>query len=180
MELILQHAKKKDPLFLTKVLEQATFDTRGDSTALYLACWKGHSKVVSLLVEYGANVNHQRRSDGDTSLMISSQGGHSPIVETLLQGDADVSAVNEAGYTALFLAVHQNRLETLSLLLQQETGGVVVSAANIRFQNGQTPLVLAFTQGHLEIVSALLQVGRADPNQTGRSNAAGEWWQQAH
>ena len=39
-----------------------------DDTPLTLACWKGHSDIVSLLIEQGSNLNHQTKT-GCTPLM---------------------------------------------------------------------------------------------------------------
>ena len=39
-----------------------------DDTPLTLACWKGHSDIVSLLIDQGSDLNHQTKT-GCTRLM---------------------------------------------------------------------------------------------------------------
>ena len=53
-------------------------------TLLMAAAEKGHSGVVDLLLQRGANVN-QQNSKGQAALRQAALGGHQPVVEALLQ-----------------------------------------------------------------------------------------------
>ena len=50
---LLHHSLKADLLDIDETSTRSM-----DSTALYLACWKGYSEIVSLVLEAGANGNH--------------------------------------------------------------------------------------------------------------------------
>lgn len=72
-------------------------------TALHEASLKGHSKVVELLLGWGADVK-KVIENGQTALHLASQGGHENIVKQLLGAQAVVDATDKAGETALHLA----------------------------------------------------------------------------
>lgn len=80
-----------------------------------------------------------------------------PSIRALLKQKADVNAAQPDGTTALHWAVHQDDLETASLLVQ---AGANVKAAN---GYGVTPLSLACTNGNAAMVTLLLNAG-ADAN----------------
>lgn len=54
-------------------------------TALILACWKGHSSIVSTLLRKGADV-HSYTRDGLTCLHMAAFSGHIDVVNILLHG----------------------------------------------------------------------------------------------
>jgi ankyrin repeat protein len=58
---------------------------------LIIASLKGHTEIVQLLLEKGADVN-LRTENGPTALMEASARGHADIVKTLLDKGAEVNA----------------------------------------------------------------------------------------
>jgi ankyrin repeat protein len=62
------------------------------------ASWWGHTEVVRLLLERGADVN---RPDyrGDTALMLASAMGREEIAREVLRAGADVQARDHEGRT---------------------------------------------------------------------------------
>jgi ankyrin repeat protein len=70
------------------------------STALLIASYKGHTKIVEMLLAAGADV-HAKDKWGFTALIKPSE---SEIVEMLLAAGADVNAKNNWGYTALIMS----------------------------------------------------------------------------
>ena len=64
-------------------------DAHGSSALMY-ASYRGHTETVRLLLNYGADVNKQRTTDGYTALMFASRG-HTETVHLLLSHDATVN-----------------------------------------------------------------------------------------
>eukprot|EP00877_Chromochloris_zofingiensis_P013115 jgi/Chrzof1/8057/UNPLg00102.t1 len=68
---------------------RACLDTSAHGGALLIATQAGHTSVVALLLDLGADVQAQR----DTALIIASQHGHTDIARLLLASGADPSAL---------------------------------------------------------------------------------------
>lgn len=74
------------------------------------AAWKGHTAVVSLLLDYGADVNARNDNGhwGNTPLHAAAHGNQRAVAEVLIARGADIQAVNCAGRTPLVeTEVHQ-------------------------------------------------------------------------
>ena len=110
-------------------------------TPLHYAAWKGHHKVVELLLEHGANPNIQKH-DGETPLHLAVWEGHHKVVELLLEHGANPNIQeNKYGYTPLHDAV--NRC--------------------LKNKFGRTPLHFTVSRYHVvDVVRVLLDHG-ADP-----------------
>jgi ankyrin repeat protein len=107
----------------------------GVGTALRLASIHGHSNVVQLLLERGADVNAKdctTKNLGETPLISASRGGYAGIVQMLLDHGADPDL---------------------------GSAGELIDLGDAR---GGTPLAYACRLGHVEIVKLLLRAG-ADP-----------------
>ena len=85
----------------TALLKRTYFDH--GVTAMMAAARDGHTDVVKLLLEKGANV-HAQDSDGWTALMYAAEGGHFELTKTLLASGADYSQTTSDGKTAFDLA----------------------------------------------------------------------------
>lgn len=68
-------------------------------TPLHVGCAEGHSEVVKLLLDYGANPNAVD-AKGATPLHLATIGGHSHIVKQLIDFGCDVNIVDKEGFTA--------------------------------------------------------------------------------
>jgi ankyrin repeat protein len=125
-------------------------NTNGD-TALTLAAWKGHSKVVELLLKQNANVDEADKY-GATALAGAAYEGHLDIVDILLAHNSKTEQKDEWGFTALTRAIWNNHSEIVARLL----------AANApleeRGEDGDTPLHFAAARGHAGIVKVLLSM----------------------
>ena len=77
-----------------------TKDPQSGGTLLSIAALMGHTKIVSLLLEHGADVNARSR-DGGTALHSAAFLGRAETVKLLLKHGADISLRNNTGGTAL-------------------------------------------------------------------------------
>lgn len=116
---------------------------------MYIACQKGYTNIARLLLDAGANAD-AACSSGSTPLYIAAQKGyksvriiHSPLFSYLLRWLTPLWST--------FVFFH--RPQVVHLLLQR--GASIESL----FKNNWTPLSIASSNGHHEIVDLLLQYG---------------------
>ena len=124
-------------------------ERNASGSALTHAVGNGNFKIVSILLEAGADINVA--SDGGmTALMWASLKGYTDIVATmLLQTGADINVRSWNGNTALMWAGYKGHKEIVLMLLD---AGADIS---IHDRDGFTALELATISGHAEIVSLL-------------------------
>jgi ankyrin repeat protein len=154
------------------------------SSSLKIACQNGQNKVVSLLLQNGAHVD-MRDKEGWSPLMIASQNGHIEIIPLLLQNSADVNMCNK-GVSPLMMACHKGHTDIVSVLmihgadatLRSAIGGISAlhiacesnkpsivkqllspMVVDLRDELGNTPLMVASSCGHDEVVKLLLEAG---------------------
>ncbi|KAJ7112592.1 hypothetical protein C8R44DRAFT_985049 [Mycena epipterygia] len=130
--------------------------------AFHAAARSGHTNIVHLLLEKGADVNAANALH-ESALHGASVGGHTETVRVLLEKGADVNAVGGHYGTALQGASIWGRTETVRLLLKK---GADINIAGVQWGSA---LQSASEQGRLEIVRLLLENG-ADVHVTG-----GQW-----
>ncbi|MDE0683896.1 MAG: ankyrin repeat domain-containing protein, partial [Candidatus Poribacteria bacterium] len=85
---------------LTQGADVNTMDPQSGSTLLATAALMGHTKVVSVLLEHGADVNARSR-DGGTALHAAAFLGRAETVKLLLEKGADATLRNNMGSTAI-------------------------------------------------------------------------------
>ena len=79
-------------------------------TPLYSASLHGHTAVVTLLLERGANLDATTTPDGFTALWAASAQGHLEVVGLLLAHQANVG-VRARGFTPLWMAAREGHAE---------------------------------------------------------------------
>jgi uncharacterized protein len=122
------------------------------NTALHVASRNGHTEIVEMLLEKGADVN-AKTNEGITALIRASEKGHTETVARLLEKGADVNAKDSDGWTALMWASRNGHAETVTILLEE---GADVNAKDNYFL-GSTALDIAIKKEHPEIVKLLKQ-----------------------
>ncbi|KAL1595277.1 hypothetical protein SLS60_009967 [Paraconiothyrium brasiliense] len=156
------------------------------TTGLMVASYFGHSAVVSLLLNKGADLE-SKNIGGKTPLSYAAMNGYEAVVKLLLVNGADLEHNSKRGQTPLSLAAENGHEAVVKLLLDKGADleskdrdsctplsfaamygyEVVVKllldkGANLEAKSmyvGQTPLLLAAKQGHEAVVKLLLDKG---------------------
>ena len=84
-------------------------------TPIHEAVGSGHSKVLELLLEHGANPNC-RANSGYTPLHLAASSGHVDCVRVLLANDADISKTDEYGKTPIQTAELSSKHGVMKIL----------------------------------------------------------------
>ena len=128
--------------------------TQGGWSALTFASSQGHDKSVKLLLDNGADPNHQ--SDRWSPLMWWSRSGHVEMVGLLLKKMTrkSINFQNGQGHTALFLAAAEGHTEAMHLLLEHNADPDLQG-----YKDGDTALMMAASSGNHEAVRAMLHAG---------------------
>ncbi len=124
----------------------------GHKSALMVAAKYGRTEMVSLLLDYGADIDISD-ADGEKALLYAAEKGHAEVISLLIEKEANIHAENLDGYTVLTFKVIEGNIAMVKQLL--ELGANV----NIVDSDGKTPLLLAAEKGHAEIFALLLDAG---------------------
>lgn len=116
----------------------------------------GRADSVKQSVESDPKLVRTTDASGYTPLHYAATGGHTDVIEVLLDAGADVNARGSRGETPLLLAASKGNVEVVELLI--DNGADV----NQPGSDKRTPLHKAAMVGDLEVVKALLK-GGADP-----------------
>ncbi|KAH3830164.1 hypothetical protein DPMN_103403, partial [Dreissena polymorpha] len=120
------------------------------ATPLWCAAGAGHFKIVKLLVEHGANVNHTTVTNS-TPLRAACYDGRLDIVKYLVEQKADLTIANKYKNTCLMISCYKGHKEVVRYLL--ESGAPTDSQAHC----GAMAVHFAAECGHLEIVKLLVE-----------------------
>lgn len=125
-------------------------------TPLHLASSYGAERMVSFLLDNGANKELRTYRHGSTALLVASVCGRSDAVRILLSRGADIQHVNNYSSTALMEAATKDSLDTVSEILAVPRCKAVL---NWRNTHGHTALSLAVATGSLASAQKLLDEG---------------------
>lgn len=108
-----------------------SFETHslGGLNLLHLAIDKGHTSVVKVLLELGADVNAATTQDEETPLLLATRKGDLEMVKLILEHKPDVTHRNVSGMTALHVAYSLGQFDIASTLLKQASSRKVHSLA---------------------------------------------------
>ena len=121
-------------------------------TPLLIASYLGDESIVDLLLSKGAHVN-TKDYKGETALYTASEHGKEIVVEKLLKKKADLT-VRVKGFTPLHVAVENKELAVVQVLVEY---GASIDAQES--QGGNSPLMLACSEGYTKIAEFLLNNG---------------------
>ena len=141
---------REDPVYFDNINDKTESN---HDTPLTLACQGGHTELVQLLVERGADLEH-RDKKGFTPLILSATGGFAEICEILLDAGAIIEAQSDRTKdTPLSLACSGGKKEVVELLLSRD------AKKEHRNVSDYTPLSLAASGGYIDIMKILLDAG---------------------
>ena len=135
-----------------------------DVTPMYIAAANGHTELVEVLLDHGADVNIPDNS-GMLPMHAASEGGHAGAVKILLAAGATTDVHNDYGETPFHAAAEGGHSEIITMLLDH--GGLDIEHVTSEPHEypGSTALMLAAQEGHVEAIKLLLGRG-ADVNKT--------------
>ncbi len=122
-------------------------------TALHIAAQEGHDEFALKLIEKATRETINKKNDkGDTALTLALKKGHLPIVESLIDHDADQGIAIAKGMIPLMLAIREGHYEFALKLIEKTTTATI----NMQNPDGDTALTLALKKGHLSIAESLI------------------------
>jgi hypothetical protein len=119
---------------------------------LGLAAFFGHEKIVTYLLDAGADIHQQAKNAIQVApIHAAVSNGNIHIVKMILARRPDVNARQQNGFTALHGAAGAGRADLIKLLMEH---GADVS---IRTDDGKTAADVAEQRGHPEVAARLRQ-----------------------
>ncbi len=112
-------AARNERLDVAKLVLDKGFDVKTDPNILILAADIGHSEVVNLLLERGADINSTANTLGGGPLMTAAEKGRLEVVKLLLAKGADVNEGGRMGFTPLMAASEKGQLDIVKELLDK-------------------------------------------------------------
>lgn len=147
-----------------KVLIEAGADiniaTNDGWTPLMKAIFEGNLEIVKLLLASSNLMINQQTGDGWTALHFTVNKSGVPekneelaaqMAQLLINKKANLNLRTQAGYTPLMLAVMNNRIKTMGVLLRAKADPALADS------DGWTPLMRAVFDGNLEAATLLAQ-----------------------
>lgn len=126
-----------------------------NQTALTWAAKKNNTKIIRLLISYGANINgiHQPSWLFHTPLGEAASVNAVEAAQMLIDNGADLNSHNSSAETPLIIAAKTNALEVANVLIQ--SGANLEAKGDIGYSN--TALCSAVLAGHEEMTELLLK-----------------------
>lgn len=123
--------------------------------ALLLASMYGRTDCVRALLDAGISANNVNVNN-ETALLYAASYGHIDCMRLLLDRGANPNIANAINATPLYCASLHGEVEAVRLLLQPKYKANLNTVCTF---SSSTPLTVAATQGHLNIVEMLLKAG---------------------
>ncbi|MBJ7276249.1 ankyrin repeat domain-containing protein [Marinobacter salarius] len=119
------------------------------ATPLFYAAESGRARTVQFLLEKGADPN-ARKNDMTTPVSVAAMQGNSEVVKVLEKTGADLIVAGNNGSTLLHSAAAGGDLETVKMLMNKAP-----ESALARTAGGETPIILAILEKHVETAELL-------------------------
>nr|XP_029718771.1 protein TANC2-like isoform X1 [Aedes albopictus] len=135
----------------------------GSATVLCIAAHEGIVPMVSLLLEFGANVE-KTNSQGCTPLILASAKGHCDVVRQLVAAGSALGQTDTSQRCALVHAAITGKLKVVKYLVACDWNPRPDSNDVTLEQAAQQALIAAASQGNTEIVEDFLDMGEVQVN----------------
>ena len=163
---------------LISLLENGASPDEGDKygyTPLIEAAREGKVELVRILLKHGASVNAENTS-GATALTFAAENGHNEIAEILLDSGSNINKQDSLGLTPLIFASQEGNTELVTTLLKR---GALPNLKTIPRRREDTAIIKAASNGHKDVVSALLAHG-AEVDAANTMGITGLFWASKH
>lgn len=135
---------------LTAKVDVNTQDGSGNSL-LHLAVAASNDKMLTLLLDNGANVNVLNES-GITPFHLSVTNNSQGLVDMLLKANAATDIMNTAGFAAIHTATKANNPVVIEMILKASPTDL-----KLKSKEGLTPLLVAIESGHFKLIKFYLK-----------------------
>ncbi len=139
-------------LFISEGININALDNEGQ-TALMRASLFGHTKMVKLLLDHGADIKIRNKETHSTALMEAVAGNHVDVIRLLDQNGADVNERDVLNRTPLHVACMWGFVEAADTLIEL---GAKTDALDM---TDQTPLMVAEQNGNTKMVEFMKSAG---------------------
>lgn len=139
-------------MFISEGININACDKEGQS-ALMRASLFGHTDMVGLLLEKGADIKIRSKETQSTALMEAVAGNHVDVIRLLAQNGADVNERDVLNRTPLHVECMWGFVEVADLLIEL---GAKTDALDM---TDQTPLMVAEQNGNSNMVEFLKSAG---------------------
>lgn len=110
---------------------------------------EGFEEMISLLIEFGANVNGQN-AEGTTALMAACQMGHNDTARLLVQHGSSVNATDQSDRCSLVYAAEGGHLDIVELLVSCDWQCYKKTDLTLK-EAAQQAAVIASANGKIEV-----------------------------
>uniref|UniRef100_A0A0R3TA16 ANK_REP_REGION domain-containing protein n=1 Tax=Rodentolepis nana TaxID=102285 RepID=A0A0R3TA16_RODNA len=121
--------------------------------ALHVACWRGSSKTLKILLKAGAKV-HYKDGRFQTALHVAVFCGFSKGIKVLLQSGCPADLENHLGYTPLLYATILNFSSIARFIVEYD----IASVYHVN-EHEFSPLLMALETRHLDLAMFYIKAG---------------------